>query len=221
MKKWLQILFLLFSCFKDCDHITYLPRVTSAEFRSKTFLPSFDNFWPNPCSVHATLETWTWAPSATWPPPPWQCGNQASWRPMATWPPATSTRQQGHSDSTTQTLWAIGSSYPHSPRYEVFKAHIHTKTFLSGPSVQRLQKGHRNCEHLFWGTYSIWWVATSFWEFEKCISRKCEITKDDLVGLHLRLWRPLWTLPWNQLCVSCWDYVLVLHQIVQEFNNWR
>ena len=30
-------------------------------------------------------------------------------------------------------------------------------TLSSGPSVlQRLRKGHRNCEHLFWGTHSVW-----------------------------------------------------------------
>ena len=33
------------------------------------------------------------------------------------------------------------------------------------------------------------------------IPRVREVAEDDLVGLHLRLWRPLWTLPWNQLCV--------------------
>ena len=38
---------------------------------------------------------------------------------MATSPPLTSTRPQGHSDWTTQTPWATGSSYPRSPRYEV------------------------------------------------------------------------------------------------------
>ena len=29
------------------------------------------------------------------------------------------------------------------------------------------------------------------------------IAKDDLAELHFWLWRPLWTLPWYQLCVHC------------------
>ena len=33
------------------------------------------------------------------------------------------------------------------------------------------------------------------------IPRVREVAKDDLVGLYLRLWRPLWTLSWDQLCV--------------------
>ena len=33
------------------------------------------------------------------------------------------------------------------------------------------------------------------------ILRVREVAKDDLVGLHLRLWRPLWTLPWDQFCL--------------------
>ena len=33
------------------------------------------------------------------------------------------------------------------------------------------------------------------------LSRVRESPQDDLVGLHLRLWRDLWTLPWNQLCL--------------------
>ena len=96
-------------------------------------------------------------------------------------------------------------------------------TLSSGPSVlQRLQKGHRNCEHLFWGVHSVWWVTTLFSVIEQDIcSRICEITKDDLVGLYLRLRRPLWTMPWDQLCVYCWDSLLVLHQIVQEFESWK
>ena len=52
-------------------------------------------------------------------------------------------------------------------------------------------------------------------------SRIREVAKDDLVGLHLRLWRPLWTLSWNQLCVSCWDSLLVLNQALQEALIWE
>ena len=33
------------------------------------------------------------------------------------------------------------------------------------------------------------------------IPRVREVAKDDLVGLYLGLWRPLWTLSWDQLCV--------------------
>ena len=33
------------------------------------------------------------------------------------------------------------------------------------------------------------------------LSRVRESPQDDLAGLHLRLWRDLWTLPWNQFCL--------------------
>ena len=52
-------------------------------------------------------------------------------------------------------------------------------------------------------------------------SRIREVAKDDLVGLHLRLWRSLWTLSWDQLCVSCWDSLLVLNQALQEALIWE
>ena len=55
----------------------------------------------------------------------------------------------------------------------------------------------------------------------RCFSRIREVAKDDLVGLHLRLRRSLWTLSWDQLCLSCWDSLLVLHQIVQETLSWE
>ena len=107
-----------------------LPRLNSGWKVQKKLATSIKNhpWWSKSRSAHATLETWTWAPSATWAPPPWQCGNQASWRPTATWPPLTSTRPQGHSDWTTQTPWARASSYPRSPRYEV--KHISNKNRL-------------------------------------------------------------------------------------------
>ena len=43
-----------------------------------------------------------------------------------------------------------------------------------------------------------------------------KVSKDDLVGLHLRLWRHLRTLPWNQLRLRRWNPLLVLHQALQE-----
>ena len=154
--------------------------------------------------AHATLETWTWAPSATWPRPPWQCGKQVSWRPMAIRPQTTSTGPRGHSDSTTQTLWATGSSYPHSQRC-VGQMYLRSEHILSsGPKVlQRLPKGHRNCKHLFRGTYGIWWVTILSKPTENhqwnVFPRIREVAKDDLVGLHLRLWWSLWTLCCNML----------------------
>ena len=48
-------------------------------------------------------------------------------------------------------------------------------------------------------------------------SRIRKVAKDDLVGLHLWLWQPLWTLPGNQFCVSCRVALLVLHQTLQEY----
>ena len=96
-----------------------LPRLSSGckvQNKLATSMKINHPWWSKSRSAHATLETWTWAPSATWAPPPWQCGNQASWRPTATWPPLTSTRPQGHSDWNTQTPWVTGSSYRRSPR---------------------------------------------------------------------------------------------------------
>ena len=45
--------------------------------------------------------------------------------------------------------------------------------------------------------------------------RVWEISKDDMVGLHLKSWWDLWGLPWNQLHVGHWDPLLVLHQVLQ------
>ena len=42
------------------------------------------------------------------------------------------------------------------------------------------------------------------------------VTENDLAGLHLWIWRDLWTLPWNQLCLCRRDSLLVLHQALQE-----
>ena len=79
-------------------------------------------------------------------------------------------------------------------------------------------------------TLPLW---TSFLESQPCsvrkhlrnkkISRKIfflfriwAVTKNDLAGLHLWIWRDLWTLPWNQLCLCRRDSLLVLHQALQE-----
>ena len=145
---------------------------------------------------------------------------------MAIRPQTTSAGPRGHSDSTTLTLWATGSSYPHSQRC-VGQMHLRSEHILSsGPRVlQRLPKGHRDCKHLFRGTYGIWWVTILSKPTENhqwnVFPRIREVAKDDLVGLHLRLWRSLWTLSWNQLCVSCWDSLLVLHQALEEYLIWE
>ena len=40
---------------------------------------------------------------------------------------------------------------------------IKTQSFITGSRVlQRLRKGHRNCEHLLRGTHRLWWVAPLF-----------------------------------------------------------
>ena len=44
-----------------------------------------------------------------------------------------------------------------------------------------------------------WFSSFSF----DIILRVREVAKDDLAGFHLRLWWSLWTLSWDQLCVSC------------------
>ena len=145
---------------------------------------------------------------------------------MAIRPQTTSTGPRGHSDSTTQTLWATGSSYPHSQRC-VGQMYLRSEHILiSGPKVlQRLPKGHRNCKHLFRGTYSIWWVTILSKPTENhqwnVFPRIREVAKDDLVGLHLRLWRSLWTLPWRQFCVSCWNSLLVLRKTLQKVLIWE
>ena len=46
--------------------------------------------------------------------------------------------------------------------------------------------------------------------------RVWKVTKDDLVGLRFWLWRPLWPLSRNQLCVDCWDSLLVFSPALQE-----
>ena len=57
-----------------------------------------------------TRATWTWVRSATWPPPLWQCGNQASSRLTETRQQATSMQHQGRWGGTSQTLRGRGSS---------------------------------------------------------------------------------------------------------------
>ena len=45
--------------------------------------------------------------------------------------------------------------------------------------------------------------------------RVWEISKDDLVGLHLQSWWDLRALSWDQLCLNHWNPLLVLHQALQ------
>ena len=52
------------------------------------------------------------------------------------------------------------------------------------------------------------------------IVRVREVAEDDLVGLHLRRWRPLWTLSWDQLCLPGGDSLLVFYQTLQQNLNW-
>ena len=71
----------------------------------------------------------------------------------------------------------------------------------SGPSrLQCLWDGHHHCEHLLWR------INCARWHHNKNpISnhtqplhlRVREVAQDDLAGLHLWLWRLLWTLSWD------------------------
>ena len=111
-------------CLSDCNDITYLPTITSAEFRWSSdmdisikildFLNSPIAKFLSACVIPGI---WTWVPSATWPWPPWQCGNRASSRPTATRQPVTSIRHRGRWGWNTQTPWVRGSSYLPLPRF--------------------------------------------------------------------------------------------------------
>ena len=90
--------------------------------------------------------------------------------------------------------------------------------FSGCDTLQCLWKGHFHCEHLLWRTNYIRWVRVLLSII--MFFRVWEAAKDDLVGLHLRIWRPLWTLSRNQLCVCGWDYLLVLCQTLQQDLNW-
>ena len=53
---------------------------------------------------------------------------------------------------------------------------------------------------IFFGESTVFGIKSLFYSHPKlCCSRIRKVSKDDLVGLHLRLWRHLRTLPWNQL----------------------
>ena len=49
--------------------------------------------------------------------------------------------------------------------------------------------------------------------------RVWEISKNDLSWLHRQLGRSLWSLPWHQLCVSCWDRILVHNTSFWELSQ--
>ena len=90
---------------------------------------------------------------------------------------------------------------------------------LSGCDLlQCLWEGHCHREHLLWRANCIRWVHMSVLII--MFFRVREVAKDDLVGLHLRRWRPLWTLSWDQLCLPRGDSLLVLYQTLQQNLNW-
>ena len=62
-----------------------------------TYTEYFDQGFGNEdiSTAHVTRGTWTWVRFATWPPPLWQCGNQASSRLTETRQQATSMQHQG------------------------------------------------------------------------------------------------------------------------------
>ena len=68
-----------------------------------------------------------------------------------------------------------------------------------------------------------WWnILSETWcQYIKrsIVCRVWEIPKDDLVWLHLQLWRFLWPLPWNQFCLCRRNPLLVLNQTLQELCN--
>ena len=92
--------------------------------------------------------------------------------------------------------------------------------FSAGCVVQCLWERYCYCEYLFWRLNSVRYYITdknditiSVLNLTKnyCLPRIWEVTKNDLDGLHLWLWRLLWTLPRLQLRFLCWDYLLVLN----------
>ena len=87
-----------------------------------------------------------------------------------------------------------------------------TSKLLGGDVLQRLWEGYRHCKHLLWRANRIRWVHIYVIIKNLFIFRVWEVAKDDLVGLYFWLWWPLRTLPWDQLCLSCWDSLLVFHQ---------
>ena len=103
--------------FSDCDHITYMPKVTSAEFRwtqvALKCLNNMESLYPfHKLDLHtapATRGIWTWVRFVNWPPLPWQCGNRAYWRRMETKRPPTSMEYLGQCDWNSHTLCKRGS----------------------------------------------------------------------------------------------------------------
>ena len=58
--------------------------------------------------------------------------------------------------------------------------------------------------NIFFGEPTVYGEMHLFFSFSfDVILRVREVAKNDLAGLHLRLRRSLWTLPWDELCVSC------------------
>ena len=90
---------------------------------------------------------------------------------------------------------------------------IQLSNFSGCDLLQRLRERHCHCEHILWRTNSLWWGHLCLLLIGTTMHfRVREIPKHDLVGLHLRLWRPLWALSWDQLCLCRWDLLLVLYQ---------
>ena len=131
---------------------------------------------------------------------------------MATSPPPTSTRQQGHSDRSTQTPWVTGSSYHRSPRCF---GQIHLRSDQTHQDQVYYSAYNKDIAivNIFFGEPTVFGESQYyFYQWYNMFPRVREVAKDDLVGLHLRLRRSLWTLPWDELCVSCWDSLLVFYQ---------
>ena len=140
---------------------------------------------------------------------------------MATSPPPTSTRPQGHSDQSTQTPWVIGSSYRRSPRC-VGQTRLRSNQTHQDQVYYNAYEKDIAIVNIFFGEPTVFGKSQSyFYQRYNVFPRVREVAKDDLVGLHLWLWRSLWTLSWDQLCVSCWDSLLVLYQALQEALSWE
>ena len=194
----------------DCDHITYLSTVTSAEFRW-IHDPQRHRFWLSRY-FHSSCDSRNLNLSPF-------CNLTST--SLAMWQPSV---LETSGDQTTSYVDRISGpvrmNFPNRMEQRELITSL-TKVLqsnllkvnqpLSGCDLlQCLWEGHRHCEHLLWRANCIRWVHMS--PLIIMFFRVREVAKDDLVGLHLRRWRPLWTLSWDQLCFRCWDHPLVLYQ---------
>ena len=68
---------------------------------------------------------------------------------------------------------------------------------------------------LVWKSLSQFHISNLQLNTEQLFPRIWEISKDDLAGLHLKPWRTLWTLSWNQFHFCYRTFILVHHQAFQ------